>query len=97
MTCRFCKDSDGAKIKYGVRHYAHGRCWLWANLPPEQRTLERVAALLDSLPSGALSNLRPMYDFDSEAIRGTYAAIGMTTSEFMTYYARRREAEGQVW
>ena len=32
QTCRFCKESDFAgtetMVKYGVRHYAHFKCYL---------------------------------------------------------------------
>lgn len=27
-TCRFCRSWEGAKVKYGVRHYAHPQCLL---------------------------------------------------------------------
>jgi hypothetical protein len=27
-TCRFCDDRDQSMVKYGVRHYAHYRCYL---------------------------------------------------------------------
>lgn len=26
--CRFCKEWRGDKVKYGVRHYAHFKCYL---------------------------------------------------------------------
>lgn len=29
-TCRFCRGQEGSMVKYGVRHYAHGRCGLQA-------------------------------------------------------------------
>lgn len=36
MTCRFCKKSGYQSkdfVKYGVRHYAHHRCYLAAGKP----------------------------------------------------------------
>lgn len=41
-SCRFCNDPDQSMVKYGVRHYAHFKCYLDAgkqlsDLPSWQR------------------------------------------------------------
>ncbi len=34
-TCRLCKEygSESGMLKYGTRHYAHGRCYIAAGKP----------------------------------------------------------------
>jgi hypothetical protein len=85
--CRFCK-KDGANVKYGVRHYAHGRCFLVWKVRPNGPSAT-VRAALDTLPPGALGSFM-LRDFDAERIVGTVAAVGMTMREFMDY-CRDRE------
>lgn len=73
--------------KYGVRHYAHGRCLFLL-----RGTLGKpssVVAVLDALPIAALNDFRPLMDFDDESQVGTMAAVGMTGLEFMAYLDKR--------
>lgn len=39
--CRFCDSRDQSMVKYGVRHYAHFRCYLDAG-----KTLDQLPAWL---------------------------------------------------
>jgi hypothetical protein len=65
QTCRFCKKADWEDarpmVKYGVRHYAHGECYLRAGKP--------LAALSDyqvgKLPYFTLKELGLLADVET--------------------------------
>lgn len=88
-TCRFCRGGDDDDlVKYGVRHYAHGRC-LFVNRRNELDRKAGVLAILNALPIAALNDFRPLMDFDDESQVGTMAEVGMTGLEFMAYIGKR--------
>lgn len=63
MICRICKDmpeASGTKLlKYGVRAYAHYRCWLQLNVArlPTPKTTHAIAELLMTLHSWQLREM----------------------------------------
>ena len=90
-TCQFChKDGSIADlVKYGVRHYAHGRCLLDAKLEPRDHNLEGVSRFLDTLAMGPLGHFKPIIDFDGPSGRVGMNVIGMTGRQFMQYMTAR--------